>query len=60
MKEITSNDVLDMTLPKLQALYAALEPFAAQADSMWALDDKEKVCGVEVRHWRNAFKVCRG
>ena len=42
-----------------EQLIEALRPFAMQADTMYHLEDKEKVCGVEVRHYRRAFKIIR-
>lgn len=35
----------------------ALRPFALWADSMYTLRDDEKVCGIYVRHFREAAKV---
>jgi len=42
---------------EIQRLRAALEPFAAWADSMQTLKDGEKVCGIEVRHFRRAAQL---
>jgi hypothetical protein len=38
-------------------LLAALRPFALWADSMYTLKDDDKVCGIYVRHFRDAAKV---
>lgn len=40
-----------------EALIAALRPFALWADSMYTLKDDDKVCGIYVRHFREAAKL---
>jgi hypothetical protein len=40
-------------------LAEALEPFALWADSMQVLSDDQKVCGIEVRHFRRAAAILR-
>ena len=38
----------------VSALVDCLKKFAMEADSMLALNDDQKVCGIEVRHFRRA------
>ena len=38
-------------------LSEALAPFAMQADSMQVLADDQKVCGIDVRHFRKAARI---
>ena len=40
-------------------LLAALRPFALWADSMYTLKDEDNVCGIYVRHFRDAAKMVR-
>ncbi len=47
------------TEEKISELVDALSQFALQADSMMTLNDRERVCGVEVSHYRTAAKLVR-
>ena len=40
-------------------LVDCLKNFAVEADSMWSLENHQKVCGIEVRHFRLADKLTR-
>lgn len=42
---------------RIFCLEDALRPFALWADSMYTLKDEQKVCGIYVRHFRDAAKV---
>ena len=50
------NERLNVQSHRATCLENALRPFAMWADSMYTLKDDDKVCGIYVRHFRDAAR----